>query len=60
MSNRSKVSPLGQAIIDLIETWNVAKDSDHVVKPVSYALYHVWKKWDSNEKPRNRKQEDDQ
>ena len=49
---KSKISPIGEAILDLIETWNIAKESDYVVKPISYALYHTWKIWDEKEKVR--------
>lgn len=49
--SKSKITPIGQAIVDLIETWQIAKDSSYVQKPISYALYHVWKQWDAKEKP---------
>ena len=49
--SKSKISPLGQAMLDLIEEWQIAKESEYVQKPISYALYHVWKQWDAKEKP---------
>lgn len=50
--SKSKISPLGQAIVDLIETWQIAKDSSYVQKPISYALYYTWRKWDEQEQAR--------
>lgn len=49
---KSKMTPLGKAIVDLIETWDIANSSAYVRKPISYALYHTWKKWDKKEEPR--------
>lgn len=50
--SKSKISPIGQAILDLKEEWQIAKDKEFVRKPISYALYHTWKKWDKKEEPR--------
>ncbi len=49
---KSKMTPLGKAIVDLIETWDIANSSDYVRKPISYALYYTWKKWDKQEQVR--------
>lgn len=54
--SRCKISPIGQVFLDLIEEWQIANDSDYVQKPISYALYHVWKKWDEKEKPKVKEQ----
>ena len=50
--SKSKISPQGQAIIDIIEEYSIAVDSSYVRKPISYALYHTWKKWDKQEQAR--------
>ena len=53
---KSKMTPLGKAIVDLIETWDIANSSAYVRKPISYALYHTWKKWDKKEEPRGKEE----
>ena len=45
-------SQIGRAVVDLIEAWQDAKDKEWILRPVSYALYHTWKKWDIKEKNR--------
>lgn len=50
-----KYKKLGKAIADLIAAYEDAIHNDFVHKPVSYALYQTWKKWDENEKPRKTK-----
>lgn len=52
---KSRISPIGNAILDLIETWQIAKDTEYVKKPISYALYHTWRRWDEKEKERKDK-----
>lgn len=36
----------------LIREYDTAKDNEYVKKPVSYALYQTWKKWDQQENPK--------
>ena len=43
---------IDEAIIDVINAYEIAKKSDYVSKPISYALYHTWKQWDAKEKRR--------
>lgn len=43
---------LGKAIGDFIEAYEDAIHTSGVSKPISYALYSTWKKWDEKEKPR--------
>ena len=50
--SQSKLTEIGKAIVDLIETWDIAKNSSYVKKPISFALYYTWKKWDAKEKAR--------
>ena len=50
--SKSKITQIGQAIVDLIEAWQIAKDSSYVQKPISYALYYTWRKWDKQEQAR--------
>lgn len=56
---KSKVTPLGEVIVELISAYEIAKDSEYVMKPLSYALYQTWRKWDKTEKPRNAKGDND-
>lgn len=49
---KSKITPIGQAIVDLINNYEIAKESGYVRKPISYALYHTWQMWDKKEKDR--------
>ena len=46
---KSKLSEIGKAVMNLIEEYNIAKESSYVRKPISYALYQTWKKWDKKE-----------
>lgn len=39
-------SILQQAIMDLTESYDKALDNGYVLKPMAYALYDVWKKYD--------------
>ena len=49
---KSALTDIGKAVINLIEEYGIAKDSGYVQKPISYALYQTWRKWDKKEKPR--------
>lgn len=44
---------LGKAVASLLDEYEKAERADHVHKPMSYALYQVWKKWNMTEKSRN-------
>jgi hypothetical protein len=50
---KSALTDIGKAIMNLIEEYDIAKDNEYVRKPISYALYHTWRRWDEKEKPRN-------
>ena len=52
--SKSKISPIGEALLAVINEYEIAKESEYVQKPISYALYHVWKQWDEKEKPRKK------
>jgi hypothetical protein len=49
----SKITPIGQAIVDFINEYTIAKETEYVKKPISYALYHTWRKWDKKENDEN-------
>lgn len=49
---KSALTDIGGAVMDLIEAYGVAQNSRYVQKPISYALYQTWRKWDKKEKPR--------
>ena len=49
---KSALTDLGKAVMNLIEEYGIAKDSGYVQKPISYALYQTWRKWDKEEKPK--------
>ena len=55
--SKSKMTEIGKAIVDLIETWDIANSSAYVRKPISYALYHTWQKWDKKEQAREQNNE---
>ena len=48
----SKLTDIGRAIMTLLDEYANAKETDYVVKPISYALYQTWRLWDAREKPR--------
>ena len=50
-----KYKKIGKAIGDLIANYEDAIHTDFVYKPISYALYQTWKKWDEKEEPRKTK-----
>ena len=54
MSNQEK-ELIEEAIADFTKLYNEAKDYDYVRKPISYALYNAWRKWDAKEKPKKSK-----
>lgn len=54
----SKLTELGKAIMHLISEYDRAKEADHIHKPISYALYQTWRRWDEKEKPREAESED--
>ena len=43
---------IGKAVYYLLTKYEQAKNSDYVIKPISWALYQTWQKWDKEEKPR--------
>ena len=45
-----KLSIVGQAMMDFFTEYELARDNNHIQKPISYALYHTWEKWDKMEK----------
>ena len=47
-----KLTDIDKAIINLLDEYSHAKESDCVMKPVSYALYQTWRIWDAKEKPK--------
>lgn len=40
---------LQQVFFDLSDEYNKALENKYVFKPISYALYRVWEKWDKKE-----------
>ena len=46
---KSNLSEFGKAVMNLVEEYGIAKESSYVRKPISYALYQTWKKWDKME-----------
>ena len=46
---KSRLTDIGKAVMNLIEEYGIAKDSGYVRKPISYALYQTWRKWDGKE-----------
>jgi hypothetical protein len=55
---KSALTDIGKAVMNLIEEYGITKDSGYVQKPISYALYQTWRKWDKVEKPRMAESED--
>lgn len=55
---KSKLTDIGKAVMNVIEEYGIAKDSEYVRKPISYALYRTWRKWDEQEKPRTAESEE--
>lgn len=49
----AKLSDFEKAVYDFLLEYKKAVDSDFVGKPISYALYQTWKKWDVKEKWRD-------
>lgn len=47
---KSKVTDIGHAVLDLIEEYNIAKETEYVRNPVAYALYHTWRKYDTEDR----------
>ena len=43
---KSRLSDIGYAVMDLIEAYQKAKESEFVRDPVCYALYQTWRKYD--------------
>lgn len=54
-----KYKKIGKAIGNLIEEYEYAIHNASVYKPVSYALYQTWKKWNEKEEPRRPKEKDE-
>lgn len=55
---KSALTDIGKAVMNLIEEYGIAKDSGYVRKPISYALYQTWRRWDKTEKPREAEKEE--
>lgn len=55
----SKLTDIGRAIMTLLDEYSNAKESDYVIKPISYALYQTWRIWDAKEKPRAESEDKD-
>ena len=47
-----KYKKIGRAIGDLIEAYEDAIHISEIKKPISFALYNTWKKWDAKEESR--------
>ena len=47
-----KYKKIGKAIGDLIEAYEAAIHDSGVYKPISFALYQTWKKWNEKEESR--------
>lgn len=45
---------LETAIYDIQDQYEEALHLGFVKKPMAYALYQTWKKWDAKEKPKER------
>ena len=43
---------LQKAILELTAEYEKALDGDFIFKPMSFALYHLWQKWDAKEHKR--------
>ena len=56
---KSALTDIGRAVMDLIEAYGRAKEAEHIRKPISYALYQTWRRWDEKEKPRQAEKEDE-
>ena len=48
-----KYKKIGKAIGDLIEAYEAAIHDSGVNKPISFALYQTWKKWNEKEESRH-------
>lgn len=53
-----KYKKIGKAIGDLVEAYEEAIHNSGVYKPISYALYQTWKKWDAKEEYRREKEKE--
>ena len=40
---------LQKVIFELTKEYTKALEDEYVFKPMAFALYHVWKKWDEKE-----------
>ena len=49
---KTALTDIGRAIMILLDEYANAKETDYVVKPISYALYQTWRLWDAREEPR--------
>ena len=47
---KSRVTEIGEAIIDLIMIYTELKDDPYTKNPVARALYFTWKKYDIDKK----------
>ena len=47
---KSRVTEIGEAIIDLIKIYADLKDDPYTKNPVARALYFTWKKYDIDKK----------
>lgn len=54
---KSALTDIGEVVMNLIEEYGNVKDAEHIRKPISYALYQTWRKWDERENPRETESE---
>ena len=47
---KSRVTEIGEAILDLIKIYTDLKDDPYTKNPVARALYFTWKKYDIDKK----------
>lgn len=47
---KSRVTEIGEAILDLIKIYTELKDDPYTKNPVARALYFTWKKYDIDKK----------
>ena len=49
---KTVLTDIGRAIMILLDEYANAKETDYVVKPISYALYQTWRLFDATENER--------
>lgn len=50
LRKRHRKQNLKKVIEELITMYKTNIENDYVLNPMSYTLYHLWKKWDAKEK----------